>query len=331
MNRRQYLTRAGIAGASVGFLTGIAGCLDDLSGSADTTDDDDNAGSRAGVRALDRTAGALNKAALVLDELDDLEDPGTVDFDPSEPRDRLADARDHLETAEAELGDDRAADIDTLRSYADALEGLIAVTATVTDDGLSEDIDTVSAALETESGIEDASTTVGDRHAEIADAHERWVEADETIQDIDADRLDDLADVPRTDLEEGATVLGKVVTALETLAAAYDTTLGDEGYDALDRGRDHLDETEYEAARDEFATAESTFSDAHRRLEDGTADAPEGLVGYFKTAECQTRHLTDAAAAFADAATAAAERDPAATDHRSEAEAALDGVGDCSD
>ncbi|ELY78870.1 hypothetical protein [Natrinema gari] len=336
MNRRQYLARTGTAGASVGFLTGLAGCLDDLGGAGDTTDDttdadDGAADSRAGVRALDRAAGDLNTAALALDELDDLEDPSAVEFDPSEPRARLADGRDHLETAAAELGDDRAADIDTLRSYADALEGLVAVTVTVTDEGLSKDVDTVTTALETERGIEEASTTVGDRHADIAAAGERLAEVDATIQGIDADRLDALADVPRTDLEEGATALDEVVTPLETLAAAYDTTLGDAGYGALDRGRDHLDEAAYEDARDEFSTAESTVSDAHQRLENGTADAPDGLVGHFETATCQTGHLTDAAAAFADAATASAERDPAASDHRSEAEAALDRIGDCSD
>ncbi len=109
MNRRQYLVRTGAAGASVGFLIGFAGCLDDLGGSGGTTDDttdadDGNADSRTGVRALDRAAGDLNTAALALDELDDLEDPSAVEFDPSEPRARLADGRDHLETPRPNWG-----------------------------------------------------------------------------------------------------------------------------------------------------------------------------------------------------------------------------------
>ncbi|ELY65208.1 hypothetical protein [Natrinema versiforme] len=332
MNRRQYLARTGAAGTSVGILTGLAGCLDDLGGSSETNDaEGGDAGSRTGERALDRAAGRLNEAAQPLNELGNLEDPEAVEFDPEASRTGIADARDHLETAESELGDDRQADIDTLRAYADALEGLVAVTATVTDEGITEDIDEVTAAIETEGDIEGASETVGQRHTEMADARERWDEANATIQDLGGDRLNDLAGIDIADLEEGAAALGDVVTSLETLAAAYDATLDpDEGYGALQQGRDDFENGAYEDAQAAFETAESTFSTARQRLEDGTADAPDGLAGHFETAECQTRHLRDAAAAFTESAGAAADGDAVTAKRRQDdGETALDNVGTC--
>ncbi|SEW24393.1 hypothetical protein [Natrinema salifodinae] len=331
MHRRQYLTRTGAA-ASAGLLTGLAGCVDDLGESADDGSNGD-VGSRAGERAIDRAAGELNQAARALDELDGFETPDDVEFDPDEPRSRLSAARDHLETAEDEFGEDRQADVETLRSYADALEGLIAVTVTVTDETIADDIDAVTAAIEEAGDVETASETVGERHAEITGARERFEGADETIRSLDGERLDGLAGIDLDNLEEGAAALGDVVTALETLAASYDATLDpDEGYGALERGRDRFENDEYEAAGDEFGTAESTFATARRRFETGREDAPEGLVEYFEAGACQTQHLEAAAAAFADAATAAADDDyVTAKRRRDDGEAELDDVGHCTD
>lgn len=330
MNRRQYLARTGAAGVSTGLVASLAGCLNSLSGSSDGSDVD--VSDRTGQRALDRAAGSLNKAAQSLEELEGLEDPETVEFDPTTPRGHLETARGHLETAETELGDDRSADVTTLRSYADALEGLISVTVTVTDDTLDDDIDSVNAALEDEGDLEGANETVDARDEKIADARDRHDEATATIATIDGDRLDELAGIDLADLEDGATTLGTVVTALETLAGSYDATLDeDEGYGALESGQTAFDDGDYEAAQTEFETAESTFSTSLERLETGQSDAPEGLADYFATAICQNRHLTDAAASFADAATAAANRDRAARTHQSQGEDALDAVGNCTD
>jgi hypothetical protein len=333
MNRREYLARAGATGTSVGLLVGVAGCLDDLSGSSDTNDDgtDDEAGSRAGERAIARAAGDLNKVAQALNEVGGFENPDAVEFDPEEPRTNLSNARGHLETAADELPEDRQADIDTLRSYADALAGLVDVTATVTAGGIADDIDTVTTAIESDGDIEGASETVDDRYTDISDARERWADAKATIQGLDADTLEELAGVSVTDLEDGAAALGTVVKSLETLAGAYAGTLDlEEGYGALERGRERSENREYDAAQTAFETAESTFSNSQQRLETGMVDAPEGLVGYFETAECQNRHLASAAESFAAAAADASNGNLAeAAAHRDEGEAALDEVGNC--
>jgi len=68
------------------------------------------------------------------------------------------------------------------------------------------------------------------------------------------------------------------------------------------------------------------------RLETGRSESPEGYADYFETASCQNGHLRDAAAAFAEAAAAAADRDPvAAENHRNQGEDSLDAVGSCTD
>jgi len=330
MNRRQYLARTGTAGVSAGLIASLAGCLDGLPDSSEGSDVE--VSDRTGQRALDRAAGSLNTAAQSLEELEGLEDPETVEFDPAEPREHLETARDHLETAETELGDDRAADIETLGSYASALDGLISVTVSVTDDTLADDIDAVNAALEEQGDLERANEIVDTRYENLSSARQRYDQVDATVADIDGDRLTELSGVKLADLEDGATALGDAVTALEMLTEAYDRTLdADEGYGALERGRTESENGDYEAAQAEFETAEATFSTSLDQLEDGRSDAPEGLADDFDTAICQNRHLTDAATAFGDGAAAAADGDPAARTYQSEGEAELDAVGNCTD
>lgn len=329
MNRRQYLARTGAAGASLGTMTALAGCLDAIEGSSDeaAVEVED----RTGQRALDRAAGNLNRAAQQLDEVEGFEDPETVEFDSAEARDYLSDAREHLETAESELSDDRSADLETLRSYAAVVEGLVSVTVTVTDDTIEDDIDEVTAAVEANGDIEGANETVDVRHGTVVAAVERHGQLTETLQSIDSERLGAIAGTDIADLEEGAATLGDVVTSLETLTASYDSMLDLEtGYGALEDGRTHFENEEFGAAREAFETAEGTFGDALRRLEDGTEKAPEGLGEYFDTAGCQNEHLAAASGHFADAAAAAENgRYRTAREKRNDGEAALDDVSNC--
>ncbi|QLK24713.1 hypothetical protein HYG81_11340 [Natrinema zhouii] len=330
MNRRQYLTRTVAAGASTGTLAGLAGCLGGLTDTSDANEV--TVSDRTGERALSRAAGSLNKAAQSLDELEGLENPEDIDFDPQKPHNHLSAAREHLDTAESELGDDRESDIETLRSYADAVDGLITVTATITDDTLADDIEAVNAVLEEEGDLEEANETVDDRNETVTGARERHEEVTATIDAIDGDRLAELSGIDLADLEDGAATLGDAVISLETLTRTYDATLdGDDGYGALERGREYADDGEYEAAQAEFETAEATFAASLDRLEAGRSEAPEGFVDYFETASCQNGHLRDAAGAFAESAAAAADRNPvAAESYKKQGEDSLDAVGSCS-
>ncbi|PGF15824.1 hypothetical protein CP556_06660 [Natrinema sp. CBA1119] len=329
MNRRQYLARTSAAGVSTGTLAAMAGCLGELTGSSDT--DNVAVSDRTGERAIARAAGSLNEAAQSLNKLDDLEDPEAVEFEPTVPRDHLSAAREHLETAESELGDDRMSDVETLRSYADALDGLIAVTVAVTDDTITDDIEAVNAALEENGDLEAANETVDERNETVTGARERHAESTTTIDSIDGDRLSELSGIDLAELEDGAAALGEAVTSLETLTETYDATLSEEdGFGALERGRTRLENGEYEDAQAAFETAEATFSASVDRLETGRSESPEGYAEYFETASCQNGHLRDAAAAFAEAAAAAADRDPvAAENHRNQGENSLDAVGSC--
>ncbi|MXV62852.1 hypothetical protein GS429_12400 [Natronorubrum sp. JWXQ-INN-674] len=290
MNRRQYLTRAG---TGVGALALLAGCLDDFTGS----DSSAEVGDRTGERELDRAAGALNDAALALDVGGGaIEDPETLEFDPDEPAGLIADARAHLETAMDELDEGRRPDVETLRTYADVLEGLVAVTDTVADEGLESEAETVFATIGGDGDIATATDTVGERTSKLDEARTEYDEAADDFRTLE-DRFEELAGIDRTDLESGISTLSTVLDSLETLGSGFESLLA--GYDDLERGRAHAEDGADKQASEAYADAESAFETAAATLE-GDEDTPAGLTDYFETAICQSDQLIDAVTAFDD-------------------------------
>ncbi|TYL39840.1 hypothetical protein CV102_06030 [Natronococcus pandeyae] len=322
MDRRQYL-RAGVA---LACSVSVAGCLDEVDAAAGSDDETDvEVTDRTGERALSRAVGRLNDAALAL-EVDDLEDDESA-FDPEEPRELLADAREFLETAAAELEDDRQPEVDELRAYATVLEGLVDVAETVTDDAHEEDLDDVSEAI-TERELEAASETVDDLTETFDRAEERFDAAEADLDSLDADRLDALSIVDLAEIESGAEALGDVLASLIALVTALESTV--EGDECLERGEEHADDDEHERARESFLDAEDAFAASTESLEDGREDTPAGLDSQFETGLCQNGHLETAARQFVAAAEATMDRDPhTARQRREDAEAALERVEDC--
>lgn len=314
------------AGVSAGAVTTLAGCLGDL------TDSDDDTGSevadRAGERALDRATGKLNEAALALRVDDSIDDPESIDFDPAVPTDLIDDARDHLETAAAELDDDRQADVEDLRTYADVLEGLVVVTDTVTDETLSDAVDTISAAIDEDGDLENATDTLETRTATLEDAQTRHDEVVADFETLEEDRFEDLARIDYADLEDGISTLENVVDSLSTLGDGFEAMLA--GYEALEQGQTAVDDENYEQAQTTFADAKAAFEAATTTFE-GDENPPSGLVSYFETASCQSDHLETVAAAFEDGAAAADAGDPITAEQRQQdGKRALEAARDCS-
>ncbi|MFC4436253.1 MULTISPECIES: hypothetical protein [Natrialbaceae] len=322
MDRRHYLR----IGLSLACCSAIAGCLDEVDATVGSDDESDvDVADRTGERALARAVGRLNDAALAL-ETDDLESEGAA-FDPEEPRELLAAAREFLETAATELEDDRRPDVDELRAYADVLEALVDVTETVTDETHEEDVDAVSDAI-ADRRLEDASETV-DELAETFDrADDRFDTAVSDLESLDADRLAALSIVDLAEIESGASALGDVLASTIALVTALESTVG--GYECLKRGEAHDENEEYERAEESFRDAEAAFAAATTSLEDGREDAPTGLESHFETGLCQNASLASAADHFVAAAEAATNRDPhTARRRRDDAETALESVEDC--
>ena len=324
MNRRQYLTRAG-AGVGTLALAPLAGCLDELSGSESTTSAED----RTGERELSRAAGTLNEAALALEIDDGGMDDGEVAFDADEPNGLIADARAHLETAAAELDDDRAPDIETLRTYADILEALVVVTETITDEELESDADAVFDATGEDGEFEDASATVDRWMDELEAAEARHVGAVSDYEALDGDRFEDLARIDPVDLEDGIESLGDVLESLVTLVGGFDSMV--EGYEALERGHEHVENEAYEQAEPAFSDAKSSFETARETFEED--ETPSARLGdYFDTAHCQSGHLTEAAEAFEEAAVAAGSGDLLTANQRErDAEQSLEAADECAE
>ncbi len=302
-----------------------AGCLASESDGPDRAADD-----RTGDRALERAVGELNRAALALDEgLDGVEDSEAVDFDAAEPRDLIASAREHLETAATALPDDSQPDVAELRAYADVLDGMLDVAVTITDDTLADDIEAVTAAIEADGRIQEATRTVDERNATLETAADRLDGAETTLDALDGDRLADLSIVDLARVEEGLDALADVLGSMATLGSGYDAML--EGYASLDRGRTAAEDRSHETAIEEFEAAESAFETAMAAFDDGAAAAPSGLVSYFETARCQGDTLETAAGHFEAASNAAASGDTlTARRRREDGEAALEDAAACS-
>ena len=324
MYRRQYLSRSG----SVAALAALAGCLDALPGSDSTDSDSVAVADRTGERELHRAVGELNEAALALFAADEYDEPTAVEFDPSDPTDRIASARAHLETAAAELDADREAEIELLRTYAAVLERLVAVTETVTDETIESDVEDALAAIEADADddLEAAAETIDERTDEFAVAETHHGEAAADVEGFD-DRFEDVARIDPAELEDGVATLGDVLASLVTLGDGLEGLL--DGYERLEVGRDYMENEAYGRAEAAFDDAESVLESATATLE-ADEEPPAGIADHVATATCRSGHLTDAAAAFVEWATAAADGDRAAAQtHRDEGERALEAAREC--
>ncbi|NGM68782.1 hypothetical protein G6M89_07125 [Natronolimnobius sp. AArcel1] len=323
MNRRQILARSGVG---LGVVT-LAGCLDTLSGDSEDVEVAD----RTGERALSRAVGALNDTALVLYETDLEGDPDDVSFDPDEPEDLLETADDHLETAAAEL-DGQEADLEALETYAGVLETIVKTTDTVTDETVSDDIDSTTAALEDGDADDraDASGRIDDRRSTLEDTESALADAQGDLESLDADHLSSLAVIDLEEIEAGADELETVLDAQLALATGYDDLLA--GNEDLEAGREATDDDDHEAAKAAFGDAESAFERATETFDAGKDSAPTALVPSFETALCQSGSLETAASAFEDAAGAAADGDfMTAQQRQDDAEDALEDADSCAE
>lgn len=339
MNRRRYLARST---ATIGALASLAGCLDDLEtaagghiggsdeGVASESPDEASvsAAEREVDREIDRAVGKINKAGLSMaavgDELDEAE---SVEFDPSEPRERIDAAHAHLDSAEDDATDEQRADVEELRAYADVIDRLVDVTESVVERDVEADIDAVGTAID-EERFDDANATIRDQRTEIDAARERLDPAIEALAELDRARLESLDAVDIDRIEEGATTLSNALEALDALTVGFESIV--EGYEHLARGQAYVDDREFGPAKKAFEAARVSYEEATTTLETGRQDAPGELRAHFETASCQTGHLAEASTRFAESAEAAADGNAARADEkREEGETAIEAAENC--
>lgn len=335
MNRRQQLAQLGGVG-----LAALAGCLDTFRSDDATVVVAD----RTGQRALDRAIGRLNEVAIELGtQTDENLDRGAQEstetaFDPTPHYETIDTARSALDTAADELEADRQSDVKTGREYADSLEALVSVTATVSDDELSAEIEEVGTVFEeadeetddTETDLEQATTTIEDRTALLDEARTTHETARTSIDGLDDARFEALPTIDLDRLTDGLSTLGTVLDAQTALAGSYGDLL--DGYAALEAGREFIDDGAYQEAEAAFADAESAFTAGRKTVAESRDEAPAELEASFETAHCQSSHLQSAAAAFAEAAAAADNGNYlTAQERQDEADESLGAAGDCGD
>lgn len=338
MKRRQYLATVTTAGAA----SLLGGCLDDTSfemggedgddgdgsGDRETVSDRDEGGDSTAEDEIKRAVSQLNQAALSVSAVEEeLDDPESSEYDSEEPLEFLSTARDHLETADAAAEGDIQAVVDELIAYADVLEAIVRVAASLAEGSIREDFDDARAAM-ADRRLEDARSTIGAIEEDAGAYRETLDPGLETLPSLDRDLLEE-HDVAEIDsVEDGANRLDAAVSGLETLVAV----LGDlvDGYGSVERGDEHFEADEYDAAETEFTDAATHFDGAVTTIDENRDDAPSGFQDYFDTLRCQATNLNEGAESLAEAAVAASERDRERADqHRQDGEAALETAEDC--
>lgn len=340
-----------IAGCSSAPNPGDDGGSDDGTGGNDGSDgggggDDSSGGEDGGEEAttdggeettadggdadlyVAQAVSTLNAVALRLNKLqDELDSPDDVDFEEGTLLDGIAEARGKLDAASETATDAQAAQIETLRNLATVLEEttrVVGIVLSVDPDAVVEDATTAVDAEEYDAAL----SVVRDAKAKASEARTRMERARTALSGVDADRLAAVDGVERAKIESAVTELSSLATAFHALTVGYEANVL--GTQDLETGRSHSEAGEFEAAETAFGDAKAHFETGEQALAGVAGDAPETLRGPVEVAACRTTHLVQAATAFRDGATDAADGNRvAAKEHRDEGDAQLQRAEDC--
>jgi hypothetical protein len=270
----------------------------------------------------------LNAVALRLNELqDELDSPDDVDFDEETLLDGITEARGKLDAASETATDAQAAQIETLRNLATVLEEttrVVGIVLSVDPDAVVEDATTAVDAEDYDAAL----SVVRDAKAKASEAKARMERARTALAGVDADRLAAVDGVERAKIASAVTELSSLATAFHALTVGYEASVL--GTQDLEAGRSHSEAREFEAAKTAFGDAKAHFETGEAALAAVAGDAPENLRGPVEVAACRTIHFVQAATAFRDGATDAADGNRAAAkEHRDEGDAQLQQAEDC--
>lgn len=280
MDRRGFFAAAGVLASGT-----LAGCTDVLGDDDGTTPERDPANEV--TDGINTAIGLANTAALSLDAIDlQFEDPAAIEFDATEPHDRLDRARTALDDAEAADDGSRSDDIAAAREYVGLVASMVEMLAELLD-GATE-LGDAEETFDPES-VEQLQSSLDAAREPV----ERAVSARETgVEHRDAAAADLLAtlDAEFETVAEGFTELVAATDGFDTLTAGYNTLL--DGVEYADTAQTLFESEEYEGARDTFGDATGAFESARATFEDGRADAHEELSTELDRATARSDSLT---------------------------------------
>lgn len=280
MERRRFL-----AAAAVGGSAGLAGCTSILG------DDDGAVPERNPANEVTdnvtTAVGLANTAALSLDAVDaQFDDPTTIEFDETEPRDRLEEARTALDDAEAADDGSQAGDIAAVREYVGLVESMVDMFVALL--GGAEQLADSDETFDPEQIDRLKSSVSGARETveRAVTARDAGVESRDTV---DSDRLAAL-DAEFETIAEGFAELASFTDGFEALTAGYGTLL--DGVEHIDTAQSQFEAETYSDARAAFADATTAFESAGSTFAGGRSDAHEELDAEFQRAIGRSDSLT---------------------------------------
>lgn len=293
MNRRRFVAALAATGASAS----LAGCSNPMS------DDDDTVPERDPQNEVEdelyTAVGELNTAALSLSVVgEDVANPADVEFDESEPRDRVRAAREALDAAEQADSGELSAEIEQVRTYATVVDETIEAFASLLE-GASE-----LASLESEFDVEavdEVRATIDASRDPLEAAVSASEAARSAAEDAGAEALSDL-DAEFERVRDALDELSGFATSLDSLSLGYLDLL--DGVDLIDTGRQQFENGQYAQAGESFDAAGTSLDDASEAFDVGSTPN-ERLDARFETAQCRTERLSQGAQHLKDAADSA--------------------------
>jgi len=289
MGRRKFLL-----GTAAVVTAGLAGCSA-LGGSERV--DESFEPSNADNLAI--AVGQLNKAALAVEGVGEQADSGDdqrIEFDASEPRERVSTAREAL--SKAADGGAEEATVDAVRSYADGVGETVESVAEVATasnrlatvrDSLDDDVD--DGDVDTDSAKADLAEATTASQAS-RNAHEA---AETALDGADRERLE-AVDAEYDAVRSGLEDLRGYVIGVDGLAVGYEDYVG--GIDALQTAQDRVDTDEFDTARASFRDAQTRFDDAAAVFTDSVDGAASDLESDLTEGDERSRALDRLAAGY---------------------------------
>jgi len=280
MERRRF-----VAAAAVGGTAGLAGCSSILGDETGAVPERNPA--HEVTDNVTTAVGLANTAALSLEAVDtQFDDPAAIEFDETEPRDRLDEAGTALDDAEAADDGSQAEDIAAAREYVGIVESMVDMFVALL--GGAEQLADSDEAFDT-AEIDRLESSVSAAREPIERALTARDAGVESRDSVDDDRLIAL-DAEFETVAEGFAELVSFTDGFDALTAGYGTLL--DGVQHVDTAQSLFDSEEYEGARGSFADATTAFESAGSTFADGSSDAHQELDTEFQRAIDRSDSLT---------------------------------------
>lgn len=256
----------------------------------------------------------------------------------------VLDAREHIQTAENQIGEGESAAIQSSLDEASA-DATTADQTFASGQGLAENIfgEELSTGRSRASALDSLAVGYGhllDGRNFLEDGESAFLDENYGTAGQAFDNADQAGSQAETTFTEGDEAddenlftqefdrAFRRASVLRSLSQGY--TLVVQSREQAEAGRDELDNENFDAAAEQFQTAASTLDDAEQSFTEAQADASAQFGSLADRALCQVGHLQAAMDHFVAAAQAGSERDQSTLrSERNAGETDLDRVDDC--